>query len=298
MDTVPGFYDEYLTRHNEQRFLLQVGFVDRLIGKLLKRLKDQDMFDQTLIAITADHGIAWQVNVPTRRSVDDHNVEELAPVPFIVKKPGQRRGRVDDSLVATLDMTPTIASDLGLALGYRADGKPASSAAVRGRRTLRIPNRGFTDTITISGREWKARRAKVVARRLRMFGSGTDSLYTGIGPHRDLIGTSPEDDTASSSVRVARLAQADDFRAVRHASGVVPTQVAGDLRGGRRGAERDLALAVNGRIEVVGRSFYLKGSRIERFAFNIPEDALHDGANDLELYEVTGGDRLRLIARG
>jgi sulfatase-like protein len=299
MDTVPGFYDEYLTRHNEQRFLLQVGFVDRLVGKVLQRLKDQGIYDQTLVAITADHGVAFQVGVPTRRSVDDHNVEEIGPVPFVVKTPGQRRGRISDALVSTVDMTPTIASKLGMPLGYRSDGHPADGAVVRARRVVRIPNRAFTKTITISGTAWKARRAKVVARRLRQFGAGHESLYTGIGPHRALLGTAPAEDAraAASTVRLARLAQASDYDAVRRASGVVPTQVAGDLRGGRPGSKRALALAVNGKIEAVGRSFHLVGDRTEHFAFNVPEDALHDGANELELYEVAHDGRLRLIAR-
>ena len=30
MNGVPGFHDTFLTRHNEQRYLLQLGFVDRL----------------------------------------------------------------------------------------------------------------------------------------------------------------------------------------------------------------------------------------------------------------------------
>ena len=69
MQTVPGFYDDYLTHHNEQRYLLQLGFVDRLLGRLVARLKSQGMYDDTLIVVTADHGFAWQVGVPTRRSV-------------------------------------------------------------------------------------------------------------------------------------------------------------------------------------------------------------------------------------
>jgi hypothetical protein len=35
MNTVPGFDDEYLTRHEEQRYLLQLGFADRLLGRLI-----------------------------------------------------------------------------------------------------------------------------------------------------------------------------------------------------------------------------------------------------------------------
>ena len=298
MDTVPGFYDEFVTRHNEQRFLLQLGFTDRLLGKLFARLKSQGMFDKTLVAITADHGLAWQVGVPTRRSVDDHNVEEITPVPLIVKAPGQRQGRVSQALVSTLDVTPTLADALGLKLPYKADGRPAGSAVVKRRRTISLPNREFTKTITISGARWKARRAVVIRRRLRQLGSGEQSMFTGIGPHRELIGKAPADERAAGASAVrAQVADASAYRAVRRASGIVPTQVAGNLTGGARGAKRDLALAINGTIVVVGRSFYLRGDRVEHFALNVPEDALPDGRNEVALYEVLSGDRLRLLAR-
>src|SRR5918994_2962717 len=56
MLTVPGFHDVFLTRHNEQRYLLQLSFVDRLLGGLLRRLHRLGMYDDTLIAVTADHG--------------------------------------------------------------------------------------------------------------------------------------------------------------------------------------------------------------------------------------------------
>ena len=48
MNGLPGFHDAFLTRHNEQRYLLQLGFVDRLVGRLLRRLKAQGMYDNTL----------------------------------------------------------------------------------------------------------------------------------------------------------------------------------------------------------------------------------------------------------
>ena len=84
---------------------------------------------------------------------------------------------------------------------------------------------------------------------------------------------------------------------MRRASGVVPTQIAGDLHGGARGARREVAVAVNGRIEAVGRSFYLAGDPTEHFAFKVPEAALREGANRVEVFEVAGGERLRLVAR-
>ena len=293
MNSLPGFHDEFLTRHNEQRYLLQLGFTDRLLGRLVRQLKREGIYDDTLIVATADHGIAFQVGVETRRSVSQSNVEELAPVPLFVKRPGQRHGRISDAYARTLDVTPTIADVLGWKLGYRADGRSAFGPVTRKRRSVTLTTRDFSATVHISGRRWEARRRAVVRRRLRQFGSGDlASLFTGIGPHQDLIGQ-PAPNVARASVRAA-VAEPGLFAKVRRASGVLPTQIAGDLTGGTAGAKRDLAVAVNGTIAAVGRSFYLDGDRAEHFALMVPESSLREGHNTVELFEVVGG-RLRRL---
>jgi hypothetical protein len=68
--------------------------------------------------------------------------------------------------------------------------------------------------------------------------------------------------------------------------------VTGALEGMRPGEHRDLALAVNGRIRVVGRSFDLTRPRLEFYSLMIPETALRAGANRLELFEVRPDDTL------
>jgi hypothetical protein len=299
MLTVPGFHDSFLTRHNEQRYLLQLGFVDRLLGRLLRRLRRLGMYDDTLIAVTADHGIAFQVGVSTRRSVSPSNVEELTPVPFIIKAPGQRRGRVSGAYARTLDMAPTIAGVLDYPLGYRADGRSAFSRAVRRRRSISVTRRDFGATVRISGRRWEARRRAVVRRRLRQLGSGDwASLYTGIGPNRSLLGRRPDGvgGAAAAGVR-GSIASAGELGHVHRAAGIVPSQIAGDLSGGAAGETRDLAVALNGRIEAVGRSFYLAGDATEHYAVMVPEESLHDGRNLVEVYEVARDGSLRLLAR-
>jgi hypothetical protein len=299
MNTVPGFHDEFLTRHNEQRYLLQLGYTDRLLGRLVRRLKEQGIYDDTLIVVTADHGYAWQAGVETRRSVSDSNMAELTPVPLFVKRPGQTRGRVSDVLARTLDIPSTIAGVLGYRLGYRDDGRSAFSRAVRRRRKVSLTTRDFSRVVTMPARRWRALRRKVVRRRLRQFGWGElGSLYTGIGPHRSLLGRSPGElaRAASAGVRAA-FVQGDLLANVRRDSGVVPVQIAGDLSGGRPGEKRDLAVALNGRIEAVGRSFYLQGDATEHFALMVPESALREGRNSVELFEVVAGERLRLLAR-
>jgi hypothetical protein len=300
MNTTPGFHDEFLTRHNEQRYLLQLGFVDRLIGRLVRRLKGQGIYDDSLIVLTADHGISWEAGVDTRRSVNDSNVQEVAPVPLFVKRPGQRRGALNDSYVRTLDVPSTIADVLDRRLGYRDDGRSAFSRAARRSRRVTLPVRDFSSTVTISARRWEARRRRVVERRVREFGSGElGTLFTGIGPNQALVGQNTEGLAPVTAPKrpAASFVKPGQFANVRRASGVVPTQIAGDLRGGGPGTRRDLAVALNGRIEAVGRSFYLTGDATEHFAFNVPEAAMREGRNSVEVFEVLAGGRLRPLAR-
>jgi len=297
MQTVPGFYDDYLTRHNEQRYLLQLGFVDRLLGQLVARLKRQRMYDDTLIVVTADHGFAWQVGVPTRRSVNPSNVQELGPVPFFVKAPRQKRGRVNDALVRTLDVTPTIADVLNVPLGYSTDGSSAFSRAARARREVSLTKRDFSSIVRISPERWKARRRVVVRRRLRHLGSGDwASLYTSLGPNRNLIGRETAAARAAHGTR-ATISLSRSFAQVRRSSGIVPCQIAGRIEGSGAQRERDLAVAVNGRIEAVGRSFHLKGERVESYSVMVPEDALREGRNTVEVLEVTDEGAMVLLAR-
>ena len=299
MNSELAFHDAFLTRHNEQRYLLQLGFVDHLLGRLIGRLKAQGVYDDTLIVVTADHGYAWQVGVSTRRSVSPSNVHELTPVPLFVKAPGQRAGRVSRAYAQTLDVTPTIADVLGVRLGYRTQGRSAFSRAVRRRRGVAVTTREFTGIVRISGKRWEARRRAVVRRRLRQLGSGDwTSLYTGIGPHRELVGRRVAGlaRAAAKGVR-ASIAQAASYDHVRRPGGIVPAQVAGSLEGASTpGPGRAIAVAVNGRIEGVGRTFQLLGRPGEHFAVNVPEAALANGRNVVEVFEITRGG-LRALAR-
>jgi hypothetical protein len=60
---------------------------------------------------------------------------------------------------------------------------------------------------------------------------------------------------------------------------------------------RDLAVAVNGRIRAVGRSFRLGRRRVQYFSFVVPESALRPGRNRAEVFEVEDGGR-RLVSLG
>ena len=191
-----GFGVPWLVKVSYQRHLLQVAFADRLLGELLARLRRLGLYDDAMITVVADHGIGFHVGVE-RRTVTPGNVEDLAPVPLLMKLPGQRRGDIVDRHVETIDVLPTILEVAGAPMPAQLDGRsllePDSSQA----RRVRIFHRVGTELNTIGGDyvfpvdTLDRRRDAAVRRKLALFGSGggrdPSALYR-IGPHAELVG--------------------------------------------------------------------------------------------------------------
>ena len=297
-----GFDDPQLSAHNHLRHLLQVGYTDHLVGELLTRLRRTGLLRRALIVVTADHGYSFQVGVKSRRLLNEHNVEEIAPVPLFIKAPGQINGELNESLAANLDIIATIADLLGTTVGYRQDGRSAFSEPVKRRSGIAVSTRDFARVVRIGLPELQRRRALWRRRWARLFGTGTESelLYGDpwarayrIGPRRELL------DRPLASLRVRRagtqsaaLANASLFAHVSRHDRLLPTRVTGRLEGVPVGEHRDLALAVNGRIRAVGTSFDFVKRRFEYYSFMIPESALRPGNNRLELLGVRSGGAL------
>ena len=69
------------------------------------------------------------------------------------------------------------------------------------------------------------------------------------------------------------------------------------VRGGPPTGLRDVAVAVNGRIQATGRSFRLRGRPYEYYSLLMPEEALRPGRNEIELFEVRPDGRLASLYR-
>jgi hypothetical protein len=279
-------HDPFLVRQSWQRHLLQVGAVDRLLGALVGRLKATGLYDQALIVVLADHGIAFRNGAPDRRTVTHRNIQDIMPIPLFVKAPRQRRGRTSGAFVRTSDVLPTIADILNIRVPWPHRGRSGFSRALRRRGPLRILSRSPKPVLTISRRHLLQRKRRSLRRRIRLLGAGHHSMFA-IGRYSGLVGRPESSLRIATGGRVrAKVADAGELRHVDFRSGFVPVFLAGRIRGGRRGARRYVAVAVNGRIRGVGRSFYLRGQRTETFSLFISELALLQGRNNLEVLSV------------
>jgi hypothetical protein len=299
-DVIPGLVDEaswdndYLLQQAYQRHLLQAGFTDRLLGTLLSRLREKNLYDRALIIVTADNGESF-LHHTNRHVADPRNVEDIADTPLFIKRPFQHTGRISDRHVRTEDILPTIADVLGIRLPWHVDGASVFD------RSARIPSN--VDVYMRSGRrltlslpEFTRRIRASLERKIRLFGDhGRPPGLFGIGPHPELIGRSVGDLPRADAS--ADINGSGAYSSVHLGSDFLPAQLSGTIHDADRPRVTALAAALNGRIVAVGQSFTLAGDDAERFSIMLPEGAFREGRNRVELLSVTDdGDELRLAS--
>ena len=286
-DAIPGLSNQAYQDQGQldvllQRHFLQTGFADLELQALWKRLKKEGLWDQSLIVVAADHGVAFP-HARERRRLNRQTAREIAPVPLLIKAPGQHRARVNKALVETIDILPTIFDILNLDPKVKMDGKSAYSPEVQHRDTLRFEIRNTFQTLRIPADQFERERQQIIERNHRLFGSGADGpdrLYR-IGPHPELIG---QPASAAGPKLDVELADAGDYENVDPATGFIPTHIVASVNGPDR-HPRDIAVAVNGTIRAVGNTFTLAvGDAGELVSVMVPESAFHKGSNRVEVF--------------
>lgn len=134
---LPFSWGEWIAAVSEQRHLLQAQYTDRLIGELMDGLRDEGLYDGSLVIVTADHGASFEVGTSTR-NVAESTIDAIAYSPLLIKRPGQAEGAVDDSNLMSFDLLPTIADHLDLPVPWAVDGAPAGSTAIAARGDAKL----------------------------------------------------------------------------------------------------------------------------------------------------------------
>ena len=286
-DSIPGLSTQAYEDTGQlgvllQRHFLQTGFADLELQHLWKHLKDEGLWDDSLIVVAADHGVAFP-HARERRRLGRENAAEIAPVPLFIKAPNQKQEKTDDAWVETIDILPTIFDILNLDPRVKMDGKSAFSDEVQNRDELRILIRNTFDVLRIPTDDFTRERRAIIDRNQRLFGSGADGpgrLYE-IGPHPELIG---QPASAAGEELDVDLSYKPDYGNVGSDPTYVPVQVVGKVNGPDR-QPRDIAVAVNGTIRAVGNTFKLAvGDDGELVSVMVPESAFQKGRNRVQVF--------------
>jgi arylsulfatase A-like enzyme/Tfp pilus assembly protein PilF len=112
----------YKTRYAKAPYDGEIAYVDSAMGKLFKQLKASGLYDNTVVALTADHGEALGAH-----GEDEHGVflyDETIHVPLLIKLPhGATAGERVETRVELADIMPTILGTLGIPVPEKVQGQ-------------------------------------------------------------------------------------------------------------------------------------------------------------------------------
>lgn len=285
--------DKWLVDQAYQLHLLQVQYVDTIIGELIDRLEARDLYDDALIVILADHGVTVRPSIPHRRIANEETLGDIAAVPLFIKRPHQEVGGQDDYRAETIDVLPTMADVLGLDVPWEVEGTSLFAEDRPERTKSQITGDEGVFTFGVDGSEARA----VAARKIDSFGP---SGPFGLAPpgYANLLGVPIADLAVSVSPDVeATIRDQGLYAAVDLDGPLLPARISGTIRGAAGpGDDLIVAISVNGNVVAVTRSFVKDDATLVEYAAMIPPDSFVEGDNSVELFLVTADGSLQRIA--
>jgi hypothetical protein len=284
--------DEHLVVQGQQRYLLQLQYVDRLVGELIRRLKEVDLFDRCLLIATADHGVSFRPGQPRRRAVAG-NLADILSVPLFVKRPFQESGGISDQPVESVDILPTVADVLGIELELPTDGWSIfdTSRPLRRQTTFcQGVEKTFVEADLVA-------RSDVPATIRRRFGDpqDPDAIFR-IGPAPELIGRSVDEFERSATPRVELTFLRYGDVLDESPDAIVPCFFEGHVTSSTsESGSLVLAVAINGTIRAVTRTYRVDGF-FDRWSAMVPESCLRMGKNDVQFFAVSGSGPQRRLS--
>jgi hypothetical protein len=287
-----------------------VQATDTVLGQITAKLKRLGAWKNSMVVVTADHGVAF-TPLEGIRSVTDQaggNYQQILWTPLFVKYPGQAAGKVDDRPAQSIDILPTVAQVLGAKVPWKIDGtsllgpvradfprkfdqtRGQSFAAEHslyppnGQRYLELSPAGFQDVIKNHA--------------VPETGDPKLRIYR-VGPYGNLLGQSV------SQYPVAPVSRPT----LAHVGGSLVTQIRGSPAPSYDLLDPDaphipwsyflglldnldddqwVAIALNGRIVGIGQALPLSGTTTGILSTNLAPQLATRGQNTLTLYAISG----------
>lgn len=172
---ISEYLDEVDLEHMVALYDGGVAYVDRELGAFFELLKAQDLYRESLIIITADHGEEFMEH---GLFLHRQNFEEVARVPLVVKFPSSlyRKKRFSD-LVASVDIMPFILDFLEIEPVEGMQGQslmPILSGNELPREAVHIWGRGWWSRPKIINHEWSLVVDKDTGAPFRLYDIGDD----------------------------------------------------------------------------------------------------------------------------
>jgi arylsulfatase A-like enzyme len=105
------------------RYDAEVAFVDHEIGGLMADVARRGLYEDTIVAVTADHGEAFGERGTMRHAGAPHLEQARVPLVIRLPRPARPRVRIVEAVVSLADVAPTLLELAGLPPLPAAEGR-------------------------------------------------------------------------------------------------------------------------------------------------------------------------------
>ena len=114
--------EPYKSKYASQPYDGEIAYADSAVGKLLDALRKHGLYDETMIAVMADHGESLGAHGENTHGVFLY--DETLHVPLVIKLPLNRSaGKHIETRVGLVDVTPTLLQESGIAIPKEVQGE-------------------------------------------------------------------------------------------------------------------------------------------------------------------------------
>ena len=110
----------YSVEYKDRPYDGEIAFADAQVGRLIQFLKDKDLYRNTLIVLSGDHGESLGEHGEKTHGFFIYNA--TLHVPMIIHLPGQTSGQVVPDLVSLADLMPTVLHHLKIEVPAKVQG--------------------------------------------------------------------------------------------------------------------------------------------------------------------------------
>jgi len=287
--------DPWYALQTYRRHLLQVGYVDSLVARLVARLKEQGLYDRALIVATSDHGVSFTPGQPMK-GLRPSTIAEIAAVPLFIKRPHATHGEVSDRNVQAIDVLPTVIDLLHARLPFETDGSSALDGEPAVQKDVYCVATGQTTHLRASVRDLVIDAAR---RKAMLFTpSGPPDVWTPTAAPFQALWNEPVVDLSMGEPSTLSLQLVDAWRFTRagREDGFVPARLEGRIHGAVPASPVPLAIAINGVIRATTKSVGAPLPAEGAWAGVVDPRVFHEGVNAVDVYEIAA-DRDRVVLR-
>ena len=114
--------EPYQTRYAKAPYDGEIAYVDSVMGKFFRQLKAAGVYDNTVIALTSDHGESLGAHGENTHGIFIY--DETIHVPLVIKLPhGATTGKRIEARVELADIVPTVLGSVGIGVPEAVQGQ-------------------------------------------------------------------------------------------------------------------------------------------------------------------------------